>query len=77
MSELSPRQLIERALEDAARELGVQGELPDLELSRAGNPKHGDYASPAGLKLARQLRRPPPPIAGDWLLYPSGAAAAL
>jgi arginyl-tRNA synthetase len=51
------------ALAQAVRELGVDGDLPDLELGRAKEAAHGDYASPAGLKLARQLRQAPPQIA--------------
>jgi arginyl-tRNA synthetase len=37
--------------------------VPDLELGRAKNPAHGDYASPAGLKLARALRESPVEVA--------------
>ncbi len=51
------------ALLRAVRALGVE-EVPDLELQRARNPSHGDYASPVAMKLARALREPPPQIAG-------------
>lgn len=61
----SPRFLIAAAVERAARSLGVDGDLPDLELVRTRNPDHGDYASSAGMKLARVLRRPPPAIAAE------------
>lgn len=68
---------IGRALEAAARELGVEKDLPDLEVARARNPEHGDFASPAGLKLARVLRRAPDQIAEELarLVEVPGAAA--
>jgi arginyl-tRNA synthetase len=59
------RTQIAEALDRAARAIGVEGELPDLELSRTRNPAHGDYASSAGLKLARVLRRRPDEIASE------------
>ncbi|HLQ61765.1 MAG TPA: hypothetical protein VK131_07880, partial [Candidatus Acidoferrales bacterium] len=62
---MSVRAQIATALEAAARRVGADGDLPDLELARARNPAHGDYASPVGLKLARALRRPPPEIAAE------------
>lgn len=63
---LTPRQQVRAALEAAVRSLGVaDDEMPDLELMRAKNRQHGDYASGAGLKLARTLRRPPPQIAAE------------
>ncbi len=62
----SVRERVRQALEDAARSLGVPGsEMPDLELQRAKSRQHGDYASGAGLKLARVLKRPPPEIARE------------
>src|SRR5438309_944792 len=54
------REAIHDALLKAVREIGVDGEIPDLELGRAKVPEHGDYASSAGLKLARVLRQDPP-----------------
>ncbi|HYM97842.1 MAG TPA: arginine--tRNA ligase [Candidatus Sulfotelmatobacter sp.] len=57
------RRAIAGALEAAVRSVGVEGEIPDLELGRAKGEGHGDYASSAGLKLARALRQPPPQIA--------------
>src|SRR5205823_734059 len=39
------------------------GEIPDLELGRAKVLEHGDYASSAGLKLARVLRQDPKAVA--------------
>jgi arginyl-tRNA synthetase len=57
------RHRIAEALLKAVRASGVDGDVPDLELGRAKSPERGDYASPAGLKLARVLRRPPAEIA--------------
>lgn len=57
------RELISGALTSAVRELGFEGELPDLELGRGKGAERGDYASPAGLKLAKALRQAPPAIA--------------
>jgi arginyl-tRNA synthetase len=74
---LGIRQRIEAALVSAVRELGVEGELPDLELGRAKGEGHGDYASPAGLKLAKILRQPPAQIAqklAEAMFVPDGAA---
>jgi arginyl-tRNA synthetase len=71
------RETISEALVEAARKLGVDGEVPDLELGRAKLPEHGDYASSAGLKLARVLRQPPPAIArqlAETIVIPDGAA---
>jgi len=53
---------LEAALRAGAQSIGVK-DVPDLELGRAKNPDHGDYASSAGLKLARALRQPPNQIA--------------
>ena len=58
------RSRLASALESAVRELGVT-QVPDLELGRAKNPAHGDYASSAGLKLARELRQAPLQIASS------------
>ena len=57
------RELIAKALASAVRALGVEGEIPDLELGRAKGQDRGEYASPAGLKLAKVLRQAPPSIA--------------
>jgi len=59
------REQLQAALDLAARGLGVEGDLPDFELVRARNSEHGDFASSAGLKLARALRRSPNQIAAD------------
>jgi len=73
------RSRIDTALADAVRSLGVDGALPDLELGRAKGADHGEYASPAGLKLARALRKAPPQIAetiAKTIVVPDGAATA-
>ncbi len=73
------RPRLEAALVDAARALGVTN-VPDLELGRARNPAHGDYASSAGMKLARELRQAPPQIAqriAETISIPDGAAEAI
>ena len=57
------REAINDALLKAVREIGVDADIPDLELGRAKVPEHGDYASSAGLKLARVLRQDPKAIA--------------
>ncbi|HEY6875626.1 MAG TPA: arginine--tRNA ligase [Candidatus Dormibacteraeota bacterium] len=72
------RARLEESLVAASRSLGVE-EVPDLELTRAKNPEHGDYASSAGMKLARALRQSPNQIAGrlaEAIEIPDGAAAA-
>ena len=72
------RSQLENSLHAAARSLGVE-DVPDLELGRAKNPDHGDYASSAGLKLARTLRQAPNQIAArlaEAMEMPDGAAEA-
>ena len=59
----SIREQLDQAVREAARAIGVEGDLPDLELGRTKSPERGDYASSAGMKLARQLKQPPPRIA--------------
>jgi arginyl-tRNA synthetase len=59
----SIRQRIEGALVKAVRDLGVGGEVPNLELGRAKVADRGEYASSAGMKLARVLKQPPQEIA--------------
>jgi len=71
------RSRVGEALVLAVRSLGVEGDPPDLELGRAKEQEHGDYASPAGLKLARALRQPPGQIAeriATTISIPEGAA---
>jgi arginyl-tRNA synthetase len=71
------REQLEDALIKAVRALGVEGELPDLELGRAKAAQRGEYASSAGLKLARVLKQPPAQIAArivETIVVPEGAA---
>ena len=73
------REQIRDALVEGVRKLGVEGEIPDLELGRAKVPGHGDYASSAGLKLARVLRQDPKTIAtrlAETVEVAEGAATA-
>jgi arginyl-tRNA synthetase len=75
---MSIRERIESSLVKAVRDLGVGGELPDLELGRAKVAGRGDYASSAGMKLARLLKQPPQEIAkriAETIAIPDGAAS--
>ncbi|TME65875.1 MAG: arginine--tRNA ligase [Chloroflexi bacterium] len=57
------RESIRAALVDAVRGMGVDGDMPDLELGRTKSPELGDYATSAPQKLARVLREAPDTIA--------------
>jgi arginyl-tRNA synthetase len=73
----SIRGRIEDALMEAVLALGVEGELPDLELGRAKASERGEYASSAGMKLARVLKQPPQQIASrlaETIAVPENAA---
>src|SRR4030088_1190994 len=73
----SIREKIAEALVEAVRGLGVDGELPDLELGRAKVIERGEYASSAGMKLARVLKKPPQQIASrlaESIVVPENAA---
>jgi arginyl-tRNA synthetase len=73
------RDALQSALVDAIRGLGVDGEMPDLELSRTRSPELGDYATSAPQKLARVLRQAPDAIAArlaQSIAVPDGAATA-
>jgi arginyl-tRNA synthetase len=73
------REQINDALVKAVRGLGVEGDLPDLELGRTKSPELGDYATSAAQKLARVLRQPPDAIAArlaETIAVPDGAATA-
>jgi arginyl-tRNA synthetase len=75
----SVRDQINEALVKAVRGLGVEGDLPDLELGRTKTPELGDYATSAAQKLARVLRQPPEAIAtklAATIAIPDGAASA-
>ena len=58
-----PVDLVQEAMQAAVRAVYDLEEIPDLELGRARNAAHGDYASSAGLKLARVVGRSPAEIA--------------
>ena len=73
------RDQINDALVQAVRGLGVEGDLPDLEMGRTKTPELGDYATSAAQKLARVLRQPPDAIAtklAATIAIPDGAATA-
>jgi arginyl-tRNA synthetase len=74
----SIRDQLDEAMRQAARAIGVDGDLPDLELGRTKSPERGEYASSAGMKLARVLKQPPPQIASrlaETIQVPDGAAS--
>ena len=76
---MTVRERIAEALEAAARQIGVEGELPDLELARTRNSERGDFSTSAGMKLARILKRSPNQIAtelADSIRLPGGEAEA-
>lgn len=57
---------IEKLLAAAAAELpGLEGQMPRLEVERARDAKHGDYASNLAMQLAKPLRRKPRDIADE------------
>jgi arginyl-tRNA synthetase len=75
----SIREKLADALSAAARTAGVDGDLPDLELGRAKGIERGEYASSAGMKLARVLKQSPQQIASrlaEAVSIPDGAATA-
>ncbi len=77
VAKASIRETIGDALIEGVRALGVDGELPDLELGRAKATERGEYASSAGMKLARLLKQPPAQIASrlaETIAVPDGAA---
>ncbi|MHB8588630.1 MAG: arginine--tRNA ligase [Candidatus Dormibacteraceae bacterium] len=77
----SIRGLLDEVVREAARAIGTigpDGDLPDLELGRAKSAERGEYASSAGMKLARILKQPPEQIASrlaETVQVPDGAAA--
>jgi arginyl-tRNA synthetase len=74
----SVREQLDVAMRLAARAIGVDGNLPDLELGRAKSAERGEYASSAGMKLASVLKQPPQQIASrlaEAIEIPDGAAA--
>jgi len=72
------RDMISDALTEAVRAIGYEGELPDLELGRAKATGRGEYASSAGMKLARVMKQAPDAIASklaEAIAVPDDAAA--
>ena len=69
--------MISDALVAAVRAIGYDGDLPDLELGRAKATDRGEYASSAGMKLARLMKEPPQQIAtrlAETIAIPENAA---
>jgi arginyl-tRNA synthetase len=54
---------IRRALEDAAPELGLEGEPPEIEVSVPKQKAHGDFSTNVALVVAPRVARPPREVA--------------
>ncbi len=59
----SIREQLDGAVREAARAIGADGDLPDLELGRTKSAERGEDASSAAMKLARVLKQAPQQIA--------------
>ncbi|MGH7761287.1 MAG: arginine--tRNA ligase [Candidatus Dormibacteraceae bacterium] len=74
------REQLDLAVRDAVRRVGSIGpdlDPPDLELGRTKSAERGDYATSAGMKLAKVLKEPPQQIASrlaEAIHVPEGAA---
>ena len=55
--------LLTEALTAAARELGLSGDLPEVELSKPRQKEHGDFATNVALVLAPRVERRPRDVA--------------
>ena len=55
--------LVREALTASAGELGLEGDLPDVELSTPKQKEHGDFATNVALALAGRVGRPPREVA--------------
>jgi arginyl-tRNA synthetase len=55
--------LIRTAIEDARDELGTDGSLPDIEVTKPRQKEHGDYATNVALALGAAGRRNPREVA--------------
>jgi arginyl-tRNA synthetase len=55
--------LIRTAIEDARRELGTDGSLPDIEVTKPRQKEHGDYATNVALALGAAGGRDPREVA--------------
>jgi len=51
--------LLREALVASAGELGIEGALPEIELSRPRQREHGDFATNVALVLAKRAGRAP------------------
>ena len=56
-------ELLREALVASAGELGIEGALPEIELSRPRQKEHGDFATNVALVLAKRVGRPPREVA--------------
>ena len=63
MVEEQLRPLIAEALAAAAPELGLSGDLPEVELTRPRQKEHGDFATNVALVVASEAGRPPREVA--------------
>ena len=57
------RSLIADALAAATPELGLSGDLPEVELSRPRQKERGDYSTNVALVVASKVGKPPPEVA--------------
>ena len=55
--------LVTEALAEAARELGLEGDLPEVELTKPRQKEHGDFATNVALVLAPRVGRSPREVA--------------
>ncbi|MGA9162404.1 MAG: arginine--tRNA ligase [Actinomycetota bacterium] len=55
--------LVTEALGEVARELGLTGDLPEVELTKPRQKEHGDFATNVGLVLAPRVGRSPRDVA--------------
>ena len=72
---MTPHEVLERALREAAAAIGAPGDERAFTLGPTRDPAHGDYATNLAMVLAKQLSRPPRVIAQqvlDALQLPPG-----
>ena len=55
--------LVTEALAEVARELGLEGDLPEVELTKPRQKEHGDFATNVALVLAPRVGRSPRDVA--------------
>jgi arginyl-tRNA synthetase len=55
--------LVAEALAAAASELGLSGDLPEIELSKPRQKEHGDFSTNVALVVAARVNRPPREVA--------------